>query len=110
VQRLGYGGLLLVILDGFTGYTTEEIEEVFLHYSVFVILLAPHNSNPIQPLDLFIFAVQKMEVHRIHTHVDLNPVNIIAAFRNGRICGMGRRNASAYRRHLLNGNDKALKS
>jgi hypothetical protein len=104
-QRLGYAGFVFLILDGFSGHTTEAIEEEFLRYGVFAITLPPHSSDQIQPLDLGIFAIQKVESRRIHAHLDLNPqtrklikmlcgwhkattpVNIIAAFRNGGIVG-----------------------
>jgi hypothetical protein len=62
-------------------------------------IIPPHTSNQVQPLDLGLFAVHKLECHRVHSHIDLNaqlvkilkilcgfqkastPLNIIKAFR-----------------------------
>jgi hypothetical protein len=64
-ERLGYGGPVFLILDGFSGHSTEGIEEAFLQYGVVVILLSPHSSDQTQPLDLGTFAIQKMESYGV---------------------------------------------
>jgi hypothetical protein len=104
-ERLGYGGPVFLILNVFSGHSTEAIEEAFLQYGVVVIVLPPHSSDQTQPLDLSMFAIQKMDSHRVYAHLDLNSqtrklvrtlygwqrvttqVNIISAFWEGGIAG-----------------------
>jgi hypothetical protein len=55
VHSDGHGwdtGMVFLILDGFTEHKTEMIEEACIQCGVFEIVLPPHSSNRIQPLDL----------------------------------------------------------
>jgi hypothetical protein len=90
-------------LDGFTGHTTETIDEAFLYYGICAIVIPPHSSDQVQPLDLRMFAIMKSESTRVYAHIDFNPqtkklvkmvsgrqkaatsVNIIKAFRRAGI-------------------------
>jgi hypothetical protein len=58
-ERLGHGGPAFLIPDGFSGHSTEAVEEAFLQYGVVLIVLPPHSSDQTQPLDLDIFATRK---------------------------------------------------
>jgi hypothetical protein len=95
--RMGSTRMVFLILEGFTGQKTKMIEEAFIQSGAFEVVLPLHSSDWIQRLGPVIFAVHKMESHRIYAHVDLNsqtrkllktlcgwgtattPLNIIAA-------------------------------
>jgi hypothetical protein len=57
---MGYRGMVFLTLDGFTGSKTEMIEEGFIHYRAFEIVVSPHSFDQIQLLDLRTFAIHKM--------------------------------------------------
>jgi hypothetical protein len=104
-RRLGYAGLIFLILDGFSGHVTESIEEGCVHFGIRMLKIPAHTSDQLQPLDVGLFALHKLESHRVMPHLDLNaqtvklirmlcgfqkaatPVNVIGAFRRaGIIC------------------------
>jgi hypothetical protein len=61
----------ILILDGFRGHTTTELlAEMFAH-GVHVILLPPHSSHALQPLDLTTFAGLKRLLRRYAAEADL---------------------------------------
>jgi hypothetical protein len=64
--------MVFLILDGFAGHKTEMVEETLMESGAFEIVLPPHSSDQIQPLDLGMFTIQKMESHPISAHVNPN--------------------------------------
>jgi hypothetical protein len=102
-QRLGWEGSVFHILDGFSGHLTDAVEENCLFYGIELLAIYAHTSDQVQPLDLGIFAVHKMESRRVHPHLTMNDqtskliimfcgfqravtgTNIIGAFRKGGI-------------------------
>jgi transposase len=102
-QSLGYEGPVFLVLDGFSGHIPDTIEEQCLFYGVVLVVVPPHTSDQVQPLDLGFFALHKLESHRVRPHTDLSaqtvkilkilcglqkastPLNIIKAFRRAGI-------------------------
>jgi hypothetical protein len=102
-QKLGYAGLIFLILDGFAGHDSEPVQEAFLYYGIHPLVIPPHSSDQVQALDLGMFAIMKAESARIYAHIDFNAqtkklvkmvsgwqkatttVNIIKAFRRAGI-------------------------
>jgi hypothetical protein len=98
-QSLDHAGSIFLILDGFASHLSDAMEEQCLFYRVMLIIIPPHTSDQVQPLDLGFFALHKLECHRVHPHIDLNtqtakilkilcgfqkastPMNILKAFR-----------------------------
>jgi hypothetical protein len=98
-QSLDYAGRLFLIPDGFAGHLSYVVEERCLFQGVMLIVIPPHTSDQVQPLDLALFAVLKLERDRVHPLINLNtqtvkilkilcgfqnvstPLNIIKAFR-----------------------------
>jgi hypothetical protein len=64
--------MVLLILDRFAGHRTEMSEEAFIQCGAFETVLLVRSSDQIQPLDLGIFVIHKMELHRNYTRVRLN--------------------------------------
>jgi hypothetical protein len=40
-RRLGYQGLIFLILDGFSGHTSDATEDGFSYFGIFPILIPP---------------------------------------------------------------------
>jgi hypothetical protein len=67
-RRLGYTGLIFLILDGFSEQTNNSMEDGFSHLGTFPIVIPLHSSDQVQPLDLGMFAVHKLESRRVKPH------------------------------------------
>jgi hypothetical protein len=72
-ERLQYDGPALVILDGCSCHGSDSFDQACMELGVELAFLPPHTSDQIQPLDLGIFAVQKIEASRTRPSPDLNP-------------------------------------
>ena len=57
--ELKYTGEAILIIDGFTGHSSDYILDRFTKEGVLPVFLAPHSSDQCQPLDLGIFGPQK---------------------------------------------------
>jgi hypothetical protein len=117
-QSLGYAGPIFLILDGFAGHLSDTIEEQCLFYGVVLLVIPPQTSDQLQPLDLGLFALHKMECHRVHPHTDLSaqtvkilkilcgfqkaatPLNVIKAFRRAGVTSRWDRAAEALICHI----------
>jgi hypothetical protein len=100
---LGRERSVFLILDDFSGHLTYAVEENCLFDGIELLAIPAHTSDRVQPLDLGIFAVHKMESRRVHPHLAMNGqtsklirmlcgfqnavtgTNIIGAFRKGGI-------------------------
>jgi hypothetical protein len=71
-QRLGYTGMVFLIPDGFSGHVRNATKEVRVCYGIRMLAIPSHTSNPVQPLDLDLFALYKSESRRVQPHLDLN--------------------------------------
>jgi hypothetical protein len=98
-QSLGYVGRTFLIRDGFAGHLSDAVEEQCLCYGVALIVIPPHTSDQVQPLDLGLFTLHKLESHHIQAHTNLStqtakilqilcgfqkastPLNVMKAFR-----------------------------
>jgi hypothetical protein len=97
------GGPVFLIMNDFSGHLTDAVEENCLFYGIELLAIPVHTSDQVQPLDLGIFAVHKMESRCVHPHMTMNDqtsklikmfcgfqkavtgTNIIGAFRMGGI-------------------------
>jgi hypothetical protein len=59
-------------MDRFTGPTTDRTEEAFLQYGIIAIVISLYSSDQMQDLDLGVFALAKLEVHRVRPHDDFS--------------------------------------
>jgi hypothetical protein len=71
-ERLRWEGPVFLILDGFRGHLTDGVEERCLFYGIELLTIPAQTSDQVQPLDLGIFAVHKMESRRVRPHLGLN--------------------------------------
>jgi hypothetical protein len=71
-RRLGYVGMVFLILDGVSGHISEVIEEACVYYGVRMLKSPPHTSDQVQPLNVGLFGLHKSESRRVQTHLDLN--------------------------------------
>jgi hypothetical protein len=78
-QSLDYAGRIFLIPDGFAGHLSYVVEDQCLFQGVMLIVVRPNSSDQVQPLDLALFAVHKLECHRVHPLINLNTqtVNIL---------------------------------
>lgn len=62
-ERYQYFGKSVIIMDGFKGHekSLETLENVLNEFKIKIILIPPHSSDQVQPLDLFGFNLQKNE-------------------------------------------------
>jgi hypothetical protein len=70
---LQYDGHGIVLLDGCSAHLSDYIEDECVWQGIEYIFLPPHSSDQVQPMDLGIFAVQKMEAARCRPSASLNP-------------------------------------
>ena len=64
--RYNYTGKAIIIMDGFKGHekALDTLENVLEKFNLKVILIPPHSSDQVQPLDLFGFNLQKNTTNR----------------------------------------------
>jgi hypothetical protein len=102
-SSLGYRGRGFVLLDGFTGHSGDWFLDEATWRGIEVIFFPPHSSDQVQPMDLGIFASEKIEAARCRPQHGLNaqtrkmikmidgygrattPNNVISAFRRAGI-------------------------
>lgn len=60
-KKYNYTGKAIIIMDGFKGHekSLETLENVLHEFNLKIILIPPHSSDQVQPLDLFGFNIQK---------------------------------------------------
>jgi hypothetical protein len=75
-ETLGYAGPGLLILDGCSCHKSDEFWDACNHHGIIPVLLPPHSSDQLQPLDLGIFALQKAEATRMRPGQGLNPQTV----------------------------------
>jgi hypothetical protein len=71
-RDLNYEGLAILLLDGCTSHGSDWFLDACEDLGMIPVFLPPHSSDQTQPMDLGIFAVQKVEAKRIRPSDKLN--------------------------------------
>lgn len=60
-KNYNYDGKSVIIMDGFAGHEKafQNLKNLFDEYKIKVIMIPPHYSDQVQPLDLFGLNLQK---------------------------------------------------
>ena len=61
-----YRGKAIIIMDGFKGHekSLDTLEHMLTEFNVQIIMIPPHSSDQVQPLDLFGFNIQKNRTNK----------------------------------------------
>jgi hypothetical protein len=72
-EELQYDGPGVLLLDGCSCHDSDYFLDSCLEIGLIPIFLPPHTSDQTQPMDLLIFALQKIEAKRTTPDKGLNP-------------------------------------
>jgi hypothetical protein len=102
-QKYQYDGPTYLIMDNCSAHHGRIFDELCQQHNIVPIMLPPHSSNQLQPLDLSTFGATKKNIHSVNTSDKLNiqtkhivrvlvgflravvPPNVIMTFRNAGI-------------------------
>jgi hypothetical protein len=69
-EQLGYGEMVLFILDGLPGHIIDAIEEVCA-WRVRMLTIPAHTFDQVEPPDVKLFALHTPEIFRVQAHLGL---------------------------------------
>jgi hypothetical protein len=75
-KRLQYYGPGVIILDGRTAHRGDAFLDEWTWRGLECLFLPPYSSDEVQPLDLYIFAIQKCEASNGRPHKRLHPQSV----------------------------------
>ena len=81
-RKYQYEGKCVIIMDGFTGHEKafDTLENILEQFKIKILMIPPHSSDQVQPLDLFGFNLQKNKTSKyiFNQHYSLQSNTIMA--------------------------------